>query len=84
VRPDHRELAADHRAAEAMSAAPDAALSDLLDLIQQENIRFIEALEHMAGDLSALAERATAAKEALASVDSRLDHIEHRLGIPEP
>jgi hypothetical protein len=55
-----------------MNGAPDPALLDLLDLIQRENVRFIEALERVARDLSALGARATAAGEALAGVSSRL------------
>jgi hypothetical protein len=67
-----------------MNGAPDHALLDLLDLIRQENVRFIEALERVAKDLSALGERATTAGEALAGVSSRLDLIERRLGIQKP
>jgi hypothetical protein len=37
-----------------MSAAPDAALSDLLDMLHRENVRFIKALECVARDLAAL------------------------------
>jgi hypothetical protein len=62
-----------------MSAAPDPALSallGLLDLLQQESARLIEALERVAGELSALEEREAAAGAVLASVDSRLGILE--------
>jgi predicted nuclease with TOPRIM domain len=80
-------------AAEPMSDAPDPALSDLLelldlldllDLLQQGNARLIERLERVTAHLSALEEQATAAKEAMARVDSRLDRVEREIGIQKP